>query len=182
MSTAPSPSDGPTAVSFFLHCPRCAAPRKGDGGDSRFLCAGCGFTYYFNVASAVAVFIEDAEGRCLFIRRARPPAEGKLALPGGFTDAHETGETACRREIIEELGIELGPLAWLGSWPNRYHAGGFVVPVLDLFFRASVIDAPLRPAEEEVSATLWLRPEEVDPADLAFPSMRHALAAYLKRQ
>jgi NADH pyrophosphatase NudC (nudix superfamily) len=167
------------AVSQFAFCPRCAAPRAGDPANP-FRCRGCGFTYFFNTASAVAVFIHDQRGRCLFIRRAREPSRGMLALAGGFTDPGESGEEATRREIREELGIELGPLEFVGAWPNRYHAGGFTVPVLDLFFCAPAASLVLNPHRDEVGAVEWLRPEDVDPAELAFPSMRTALRAFLE--
>lgn len=179
MNPTPSLTEAPTADDFFHHCPRCATPRA-EPATTPFHCAACGFRYYFNVASAVAVFIENPVGECLFIRRARPPAEGKLALPGGFVDPAETSEDAARREIWEELRIKLATLHYLGSWPNRYYAGGFVVPVLDLFFRARVGDITHTPDPAEVSAATWLPPASVNPAELAFPSMRAALAAYLQ--
>jgi ADP-ribose pyrophosphatase YjhB (NUDIX family) len=171
---------GDTALPMhqFVRCPRCGLPRAA-GAANPFHCGTCGFTYYFNTASAVAAFIEDGSDRCLFIRRAREPARGKLALPGGFTDLDETAEQALRREIQEELGLELGSLSYVGSWPNRYHANGFVVPVLDLFFHA-VVDSPdVRVHADEVSGIEWLRLEEVDLGDLAFASMRTAVQSLI---
>ena len=162
----------------FAWCPRCGARRAGEAANP-FRCGACGFTYFFNTASAVAVFIEDDTGRCLFIRRAREPAKGKLALAGGFTDPGETAEEATRREIREELGLELGPLGYVGSWPNRYDAGGFTVPVLDLFFRASLASHTMSLETGEVSGIEWWRPEQVDLEELAFPSMRAAVRAFV---
>jgi NAD+ diphosphatase len=164
----------------FHHCPACGTavppPRA-----HPFRCPSCHFTYYFNTASAVAVFIEKPTGEVLFIRRAREPGLGKLALIGGFTDPQETAENACRREILEEVGLHLGPLTYLGSWPNLYHAGGFTVPVLDLFYTAPMLSDSLTLAPDEVSSALWLDPLQVDPAELAFPSMQHALLAYQEK-
>jgi NAD+ diphosphatase len=167
------------AVDHFGRCPRCGRERAGEVTNP-FRCLACGFVFYFNTASAVAAFIEDGEDRCLFIRRAKEPARGKLALPGGFTDPNETGEEAARREIREELGIDLGPLSYVGSWPNHYHAGGFTVPVLDLFFRASVTSPAVNLQADEVSGIEWLRPEEVDLDELAFPSMKAAVQAVVE--
>lgn len=181
MNHLPSSPHSPLAVDFFLHCPQCGTPRS-QHDSARFACARCGFTYYFNVASAVAVFIENEVGECLWIRRALPPAEGCLALPGGFTDPGETAEEAARREIREELGLSLTALHYLGSWPNFYHAGRFGVPVLDLFFRAPLVGSTPTPAAEEVSAFTWQHATAINPAELAFPSMRSALAAYLQHQ
>ena len=167
------------AFEHFHHCARCGAGRTGDTSNP-YHCSACGFTYHFNTASAVAVFIEAPDGRCLFIRRAREPSAGKLALAGGFTDAGETGEEATRREIREEVGLELGELTYVGSWPNFYQAGGFTVPVLDLFFRAPLASETVTLARDEVSGIEWLHPLDVALEDLAFPSMRSAVAAYRK--
>lgn len=171
----------PTAAELFRYCPRCASECRAEStvGINPFRCGQCGFTFYFNTASAVAVIIEDAEGRVLLIRRGREPAKGKLAMAGGFTDPGETGEEATRREIREELGLELDELHYLGTWPNMYHAGGFTVPVLDIFFRARLATTTLTLDPDEVSGAEWLDPREVDPHMIAFSSMRQALAAYL---
>jgi len=169
------------AKDHFHFCPRCGV-RCGEEaapGGNPFRCGGCGFTYYFNTASAVAVFIEDAEGRVLLIRRGREPAKGKLAMAGGFTDPGETGEEAARREIREELGLELAEVGHVGTWPNVYHAGGFVVHVLDIFYRARLATTEMRLDADEVSGAEWLDPAAVDPAEIAFSSMRSALQAYL---
>jgi NAD+ diphosphatase len=171
------------AKDHFQCCPRCASPRgeQASPGANPFRCGACGFAYYFNTASAVAVFIEDEEGRVLFIRRGREPARGKLAMAGGFTDPGETGEEAARREIREELGLELAAIGYLGTWPNLYHAGGFVVHVLDIFYHARLASTGMTLDPDEVSGAEWLDPGTVDPAEIAFPSMRNALAAYLQR-
>lgn len=44
-------------------------------------------------------------GRFLLVRRARPPAMGLYALPGGRIEAGETVEQAVRRELREETGL-----------------------------------------------------------------------------
>jgi NADH pyrophosphatase NudC (nudix superfamily) len=175
------PSSELEAKDLFQFCACCGAPRGAatTAGTNPYRCGSCGFTYYFNTASAVAVLIEDAEGRVLFIRRGREPAKGKLAMAGGFTDAGETGEEATRREIREELGLELATITYVGSWPNVYHAGGFVVHVLDIFYRAHLATTDMTLDADEVSGAEWLDPALVDPTDIAFPSMRQALAAYL---
>lgn len=51
--------------------------------------------------------------RLLLIRRARPPEAGCWSLPGGKIDLWERTEDAARREIVEELGISLGPVGLL---------------------------------------------------------------------
>jgi ADP-ribose pyrophosphatase YjhB (NUDIX family) len=140
-------------------------------------CAGCGFHYHFNPAVAAGVIAADSRGRVLLVRRAREPGRGLLGVPGGFVDVGEVAESAARREALEETGVELDALRYLGSWANVYEFRGIAYPVLDLYFTALVRDGSAAEARHEVAEVLWLRPEELDPAGLAFPTTR---AAFLR--
>ncbi|MFC3071070.1 NUDIX domain-containing protein [Phenylobacterium soli] len=53
------------------------------------------------------------DGKLLLIRRLKPPEAGFWSLPGGKVDPFETVEATARREIAEELGIELKALSLL---------------------------------------------------------------------
>jgi len=46
----------------------------------------------------------------LLVRRAKPPSFGQWALPGGAQELGETAEAAARRELLEEAGLEAGPM------------------------------------------------------------------------
>nr|WP_305123203.1 NUDIX hydrolase [Roseomonas sp. GC11] len=47
----------------------------------------------------------------LLVRRGKPPRQGEWSIPGGAQHLGETAEAAARRELREETGIEVGPLA-----------------------------------------------------------------------
>jgi NAD+ diphosphatase len=167
---------------FFLHCPRCGCSQPPAPSRNPFHCDACGFHYFFNPTVAVAVFIRREDGRALFIRRARAPAQGRLAPPGGFIDIGETAEDAAAREIREEVGLELLDLAFLCSQPNKYFYKEVEYPVLDLFFTARVADATEGAcAADEVASCEWLDPMRVPVSDMAFPSMQRALAFWQAR-
>jgi 8-oxo-dGTP diphosphatase len=68
------------------------------------------------LATDCAVF--DAKRRVLLVRRVHPPFVGKYALPGGFVDIGETVEDACRRELKEETGLEVGTLHLSGVYSD----------------------------------------------------------------
>lgn len=50
-------------------------------------------------------------GRVLLIQRGRPPLQGEWSIPGGMVELGENLEDGVRREIREETGLEVEPLA-----------------------------------------------------------------------
>jgi 8-oxo-dGTP diphosphatase len=77
---------------------------------------------------AVDCVISDNAGNIVLIKRKREPFKGAYALPGGFVEAGETVEDACRREMKEETNLELQDLQLIGvySAPNRDPRGHVV--------------------------------------------------------
>lgn len=142
-----------------------------------YRCPACGFRYFHNVATAAGIVVERA-GKFLFVVRGMEPAKGKLGLPGGFVDPGESVEHALRREVREEIGAEIADPVFLASFPNCYGFGATQYHTCDLYFRAEVLTdvADWRTAEDEISALVWLAPEEVNPDDLAFVSLRNVWA------
>jgi len=170
-------------VLLFRFCPRCGAPSETEPREdtNEFRCGRCALRYFFNPTVAVAVFVTRHDGRTLFIRRAREPAKGRLAPPGGFIDIGETAENAARRELREEVGLDIRNVEFLCSHPNSYVFAEVTYPVVDLFFTAEAVDASATADAREVSECLWLDPLEVAAGELAFPSMRHAMEIWQAR-
>ncbi len=91
-------------------------------------CSGCKAQIWANpipVCVALVPIIDPAGTGLLVIRRAIPPAIGKLALVG-FLEEHEDWQTGCAREVREETALEIEPAALVPFWyassspkPNR---------------------------------------------------------------
>ncbi len=167
---------------LFQFCPRCGAPDFSAVRPNLLVCGRCGFHYYLNPVVSATALVADPAGRLLLIRRAKAPASGKLAFPGGFIDFGETAEQAVRRDLQEELGLEIVAQQYLTSHPNNYLYREVEYRVLDLFFAARVRGYEIRAEAAEVADYHWVAPEAIDPAELAFDSMRAALAACLAHQ
>lgn len=167
-----------TLFEAHAFCPLCGSGRL-SRGKGVLTCEGCGRRHYDNPVAAVAVFVADDEGRVLLIRRAREPAAGKWAPPGGFVDPGETLEEAAIREVREETGVDARELRYLGSFPNAYVHDGLARPVCDAFFFARADSFAVTLQSDEAGAHRLALPTEIDPGDLAFDSMRRALAVLL---
>ena len=51
----------------------------------------------------------------LLVQRAKPPAQGMWAMPGGKVEWREQSEQAAKRELLEECNIDHNLLQWLGA-------------------------------------------------------------------
>ncbi len=154
------------------YCLKCGAAALRFVGRKLVHCEACGFDLYLNTAAAVAALITDEQGRLLVVVRAREPQKGTWDLPGGFADPGESAEEAVRREVREELGLEITTSRYLGSHPNTYAYGGMQYATLDMAFVCSVEEfTGLTIARDEVTEVLFVRPEEIEATRFGFPSI-----------
>ena len=167
--------------SQFSFCPVCGGKSFEVNNSKSKKCGSCGFVYYFNPSSSVVAFIFNANGELLVCRRANEPEKGTLDLPGGFTDMHETAEIAIRREIKEELNLEIDSLSYQFSLPNIYVYSGFEVHTLDLFFKCDVSSFDNMKVADDVSDAYFLSLNDINPKDFGLLSIRKAVEMLLKK-
>jgi NAD+ diphosphatase len=169
--------------SVFKYCPKCGAAAMRVVGLKMFQCTECGFELYLNPAAAVAGVIVDEQGRMVVLVRGKEPGRGKWDLPGGFVDPGDTAEEALRREVREEIGLEVTALRYLGSGPNVYEFMGVRYRTLDLGFLCEVADASgARPMEPDIAEVLFLSRPEIDFGRFAFPSVARIAGWYLEQR
>ena len=70
--------------------------------------------------SAGALLTPD--GRILLVRRAYPPQD--WVMPGGNADARESPAETFRREVAEELGLDVEPVRMTGVYYQPDHRVG----------------------------------------------------------
>lgn len=166
----------------FKYCPRCGAAAIRAVGLKLLRCEACGFELYLNPAAAVAGVIVDGQGRMVVLVRGKEPGKGRWDLPGGFVDPGDTAEEALRREVLEEVGLEVTTMQYLGSWPNIYEYGGVRYRTLDLGFVCEATGVEqARPMESEIEQVLLLPPGQIDLARFAFGSVGRIAGEYLNR-
>jgi ADP-ribose pyrophosphatase YjhB (NUDIX family) len=160
-------------------CPRCRAELRGDG--SRVECDACGFVAYASSKPTAGALVEDREGRVLLVRRAKKPFKGCWDIPGGFLDEGEHPLDGVRRELLEETGLEVEPLDFLGVWMDRYGGDSTAEATLNLYWTARVLGGEARPADD-VDDLRWFGAHELPAPDaLAFQNVPLVLDAWRSR-
>ena len=111
------------------------------------------------LAVSAAIF---RDGKVLAVRRARKPAHGVYTMPGGVVEIGETLHEAVMREVREETGLEIYPVALAGHREAIQHdAQGKV----ERHFIIMCFAARWRSGEvvlnEELDDARWLKPEEL---------------------
>ncbi|MGH2754779.1 MAG: NUDIX domain-containing protein [Actinomycetota bacterium] len=124
-----------------------------------------------------AAIVKD--GRALVTVRAREPEKGKLDVPGGFLGPFEEPIAGLKREVREELGIEIEAEVedCLSMAPHLYGEDGDAV--LSLGFKARWVSGDPSPADD-VADILWLTDDELDDADFAWRHDRRLLRRALR--
>lgn len=170
-------------MTFFKFCPSCASTHFSFPDNRRFLCEDCGFTYYHNIAAAVAL-VFTFEDKVLFTVRNVDPDKGKWDLPGGFIDPNETAEEAACREIREELVLDLQPsdLKYITTAPNNYLYKNVPYRTMDIFYECALPSDGIKvAAEDEIQDLIWVKRSEIDLDKIGFVSIRKVIGEqYLK--
>jgi len=158
----------------FNYCPSCGVGDILFDGVNKIDCKKCSFTFFQNIATAVAVILEY-DKKILLTKRGEEPGKGKLDLPGGFVDPKESAEDAIKREVREELNIEIGDLQYFGSFPNIYEYKDVVYNVCDLFFFSKINTLPTDIDKAEIEELILVIPSEIPIDKLAFESTKMCL-------
>lgn len=162
----------------FAFCPSCSEPLVPSSKDSGSSCPACGEVWYSNPApTAGCVIVQD--GRALVTVRGGEPYAGKVDIPGGFMDAGETPVETVKRELLEELGVEVdvSDEDYVQAAPHRYGDGGEWT--LALGFKARLSGGDPTP-NDDVAAIKWVSEEELDGIDFAWEHDRELVRRVLR--
>ena len=101
-------------------CPRCAAPLRPRRSGHELVCAN-GHSQFPRTDPAVIMVVTAGtpgadDERCLLGRQAVWP-EGRYSTLAGFCEPGETLEDAVRREVREEVGVQVGEVEYFGNQP-----------------------------------------------------------------
>lgn len=159
----------------WRHCPRCGSERlELEGAEAT--CPDCGNKVHANPAPTASAIVLDDRARVLLARRANDPGAGLWDLLGGFVDEGEDGLEALRRELREELGVEIEPGEFVGAFPDTYGDDG--IYTLNLYWTAVIASGEPTP-NEELEEIAWFAPDELPQREeFAFSNTVAALEAW----
>ena len=159
------------------YCSVCSKPTEPNRGGWSRACHSCGAEHYPRV-DPVVIMLAEHDGRLLLGRQPHYPP-GRYSALAGFVEPGESLEDAVRREIREEVGIEVENLRYFGSqpwpFPNSLMIGAHAIALDDMLS----IDT------NELDDARWFTRDEVvaalahDPAALFQAPPRSAIARTL---
>jgi ADP-ribose pyrophosphatase YjhB (NUDIX family) len=123
---------------YCIKCGKVATKKN----DSLYTCEA-GHENWINPATGVSAYVIK-NGKVLFGVRSFDPGKGKLDVPGGFIEVHESAEQATIREAKEEFGIDIALERCFGTYSSVYNGR----PALNIVFIASMPDQNIIPADD----------------------------------
>jgi NAD+ diphosphatase len=135
------------------YCGKCGGPTKPLDGERARACPGCGMHFFPHVTPAVIVAV--VRDRKILLAQARRFPSAFYSVLAGFVEPGETFEECVRREVREEVGIEVTNLRYFGSqpWPFPHS--------LMVGFTAEYAEGDLAIEEKEIVLADWFAPDEI---------------------
>ena len=136
------------------HCPRCGATTEPDQAGWIRRCTKDGSEHYPRTDPAVIMAVTDADDRLLLARSPRWP-EGRLSVLAGFVEPGESLEAAVAREVLEEVGVVVEQVRYLGNQPWPFPSS------LMVGFTSRALDPTLHLDMDEIVEAVWVRRGEL---------------------
>ena len=136
------------------HCPRCGTPTVVEQAGWSRRCPADDTEHYPRTDPAVIMTVVDDDDRVLLGHNKLWP-DGRFSTLAGFVEPGEPLEAAVRREVVEEVGIRIGEVEYLGSQPWPFPAS------LMLGFTARALTTDITVDGAEISEARWFTREQL---------------------
>ncbi len=154
-------------------CPVCGAPTQPKASDWGKQCTQCGHSAYPHLSPAVLALVSDGP-RLLLVHK--PEWTTMHSIVAGFVEPNESLEDCVRREVREEVGLDVTDIAYQGSqaWPFPHQ--------LMVGFTARYAGGEIAHEEAELDSAAWFTKETLP--DLPGPTSlsRRLIDAWLTTQ
>jgi len=156
-----------------VFCGRCGSRTEQHATELARVCPSCGAHYYPRITPAVIMLVER-EGRVLLARRAGL-ARPFFSVLAGFVEPGETLEETVRREVREEVGIEVDDVRYFASQPWPFPSQ------LMIGFTARWAGGEIELDDAELAEADWYPPDDLPPIPGPFTIARWLIDDFLAR-
>lgn len=157
------------------YCGRCGTGTEPAPQERARRCPQCGQLAFPRLAPAVITLIERDDG-CALLARGRAFPIPMYSCIAGFVEPGEDLEEAVRREVLEEVGVELDEVRYARSqpWPFPHS--------LMIGFEATYASGDIRIDEDEIADAAWFRPDDLPTVPPGLSIARTLIDAWLERR
>ncbi|WP_407429213.1 NAD(+) diphosphatase [Treponema sp.] len=134
-------------------CASCGAPLKDDPYFTARICPECNTRYFPQLEPAIITLV--SKGNEILLASHKNRSDGMYSCIAGFVEIGETIENAVYREVLEETGIKVKNIRYVGSqsWPFPDQ--------LMLAFRADYESGEIKIQEDELLEAQWFKREKL---------------------
>ena len=144
-------------------CGRCGTKLQAPGNERAMACPQCGRIQYPQICPSVIVGVKDGDRLLLTKYAPNHSAHRRYALVAGYTEIGESFEDTVRREVLEEVGLQVKNIRYFASQPWSFSGA-----LLAGFFCDVDGSTEITLDENELSVAEWFdRPDIPDNATLS---------------
>jgi len=135
------------------YCGNCGTPMEDKKDERAKECPKCGLINYPRISPAVIVAV--LKGNQILLARSRRFPGGYYSVLAGYVEPGETLEECVRREVFEEVGIDVKNIQYFGSQPWPFPDSQMIA------FTADYSSGDIKPDESEIVDARWFSPDNL---------------------
>jgi NAD+ diphosphatase len=171
----------------YKYCPICGNKYSDKDFDEEakvLICQNCKYRYFQNIIAVTSAIIplHNNPYQVLFATRNIEPMKGKIDMPGGFPKFDEHPKETIKREMKEELGLNIKIKQLCSIGINDYEYNGMIFKHCVLYFLTEPVgEEDIKISDDENSSFKFLdiRNLENFKSQIGFRSDIQAIADYL---
>ena len=137
------------------YCGRCGTPTRDKVGERAKECPACGLVAYPRVSPAMMALV--TRGREILLARSHRFVNGIYSALAGFVEPGETIEDCVRREVREEVGVEIDGITYFASQSWAFPHS------LMIAYTAEYAGGDIRLEDAEIADARWFALDALPP-------------------
>lgn len=154
-------------------CGHCGVRLRARSHERAKECPSCGLVAYPRISPAMMVLV--TRGRELLLARAHRFAPGMFSALAGFVEPGETIEDCVRREVHEEVGVDVTDITYFASQSWAFPHS------LMIAFTASYAGGEIRLEDEEIADARWFPVDALPKLPMSVSIARRLIDATVAR-